>query len=177
MANQPTADDHPVQPIKLPQKSMTAKSPGYSGLRKGRWSIQRQIYHLTWVTADRRPLFQDFYAARMLIRSLRFADQSGWSRTLAYVLMPDHLHWLIELRGGKTLSGVTASIKRYSATRLTTVPGIAGPIWQKGFHDHAARGDEDLVKLSRYIVANPIRAGLCTHVGDYPHWDAIWMGL
>jgi len=151
--------------------------PGYSSLRKGRCSIRRHVYHVTWVTAGRKPLFENLHAARLLIRSLRFADQSRWSQTLAYVLMPDHLHWLFELRGGKTLSGVMASIKRYSATRLARAPGIAGPIWQKGFHDHAARGDEDLVKLSRYIVANPIRAGLCTHVGDYPHWDAIWMGL
>ncbi|MFV3290267.1 transposase, partial [Pseudomonas sp. NY11955] len=29
--------------------------------------------------------------------------------------------------------------------------------------------------VARYIVANPIRAGLVSRVGDYPHWDAVWL--
>jgi hypothetical protein len=29
--------------------------------------------------------------------------------------------------------------------------------------------------LARYIVANPLRAGLVEHLGDYPHWDAVWL--
>jgi len=34
---------------------------------------------------------------------------------------------------------------------------------------------EDLMKVARYIVANPLRAGLAGHLADYPHWDAIWL--
>jgi hypothetical protein len=29
--------------------------------------------------------------------------------------------------------------------------------------------------LARYVVANPVRAGLVQRVGQYPHWDAIWL--
>ena len=35
--------------------------------------------------------------------------------------------------------------------------------------------DEDLKKTARYIVANPLRAGLVKRLGDYPHWDALWL--
>ena len=35
--------------------------------------------------------------------------------------------------------------------------------------------DEDLVAVARYIVANPVRAGLVKNVRDYPHWDAVWL--
>jgi putative transposase len=37
------------------------------------------------------------------------------------------------------------------------------------------RHEDDLAKLPRYIVANPLRAGLVERVGDYSHWDAVWL--
>ncbi len=48
-------------------------------------------------------------------------------------------------------------------------------MWQKGFHDHAIREEEDLRAVARYVVANPVRAGLVQSVRDYPHWDARWV--
>jgi len=49
-----------------------------------------------------------------------------------------------------------------------------GEVWQEGFHDHALRREEDLQATARYIIGNPVRAGLVPSVRDYPHWDAIW---
>jgi putative transposase len=37
------------------------------------------------------------------------------------------------------------------------------------------RRDEDLVRLARYIVANPLRTRIVAHIGDYPLWDSIWL--
>lgn len=48
-------------------------------------------------------------------------------------------------------------------------------IWQRGFHDHALRDDEDLRDIARYIIANPLRSGIAKNIGEYPHWDAIWL--
>jgi putative transposase len=58
---------------------------------------------------------------------------------------------------------------------LANLRRVAGPLWQKGFHDHAVRGDEDMRALARYVVANPVRAGLVRSVREYPHWDARWL--
>lgn len=79
------------------------------------------------------------------------------------------LHWLFQLKQSNTLSKVMQSIKSISAHK------IGMPIWQSGYYDHALRKDEDIQTIVRYIVANPIRAGLVNKVGDYPHWDAIWL--
>ena len=49
-------------------------------------------------------------------------------------------------------------------------------MWQEGFHDRALRQEADLRKAARYVVANPLRAGLVTDLGDYPLWDAVWVG-
>jgi hypothetical protein len=50
-----------------------------------------------------------------------------------------------------------------------------GNIWQRGFFDRAIRKDDDLLGIARYIVANPLRAGIVDSVGDYPLWDAMWL--
>ena len=147
--------------VSLPQ-------PHSKDLRKGRRSVAGQTYLITTVTQDRVPVFSDFYAARLLIQTLMFEQNRNTASTLAYVVMPDHLHWLLTLGTEKSLSEVMQAIKTASAKRL----GQA--IWQPGYHDHALRREEDLQALSRYIVANPLRAGLVDRIGDYPHWNAIW---
>ena len=48
-------------------------------------------------------------------------------------------------------------------------------VWQANYFDHAVRQDEDMRKIARYIVANPLRANLVERLGDYPLWDAVWL--
>jgi REP element-mobilizing transposase RayT len=67
-------------------------------------------------------------------------------------------------------------IKGRSAISINRALGSHGQLWQKSFHDHALRKEEDLLAIARYIVANPLRAGLVKKIGDYPLWDAIWLG-
>jgi REP element-mobilizing transposase RayT len=137
-------------------------------LRKGRHSQPGQIYLVTTTTRHREKVFADFAAARMLIGVLRAESAFSGSKTLAFVVMPDHLHWLFQLGQGE-LSAVVARIKSISARRL------GRPVWQAGYHDRAVRREEDLPTLARYVVANPIRAGLVPRAGLYPHWDAVWL--
>jgi putative transposase len=52
----------------------------------------------------------------------------------------------------------------------------AGALWANGFHGHAIRADENLLDVARYIVLNPVRAGLVTRVQMYPFWNSVWLG-
>ena len=88
--------------------------------------------------------------------------------------MPDHLHWLFELRS-ESLSKVVQRVKQRSATTVNKAAGSKGRLWLDGFHDKAARREDDVLAFARYIVANPVRAGLVGSVKDYPLWDAIWI--
>jgi REP element-mobilizing transposase RayT len=88
--------------------------------------------------------------------------------------MPDHFHWLLALGTG-SLSALMRGIKSRSARDINAFLQRTGRVWQKGYHDCALRREENLLGVSRYIVANPIRAGLVTRVHDYPLWDAIWL--
>ncbi|WP_181296621.1 transposase [Pseudomonas sp. Q2-TVG4-2] len=139
-----------------------------SRLRAGRWSAEGQIYLVTTVTKQRRPIFEDYSAARTLIRVMRDDAARGSHKTMAFVVMPDHLHWLLELRQ-EPLSRLVGRVKSISAKR------IGGSIWQDGFHDRALRREENLRNMARYVIANPLRAGLVERIGDYPHWDAAWV--
>ena len=145
-------------------------------LRHGRVSLRNHCYLVTAVTHNRVRIFSDLGAGRIvvqeMIRSARFDD----TRTLAFVVMPDHLHWLFCLNGEKGLSSVVAAVKRYSSLQIRS-QGIIdeSPVWQRGFHDHALRKEEDIKSVARYIVANPLRAGLVKRVGDYPLWNALWL--
>jgi len=151
-------------------RPMTQSIPPHGkDLRKGRVSLPGQVYHITAVTRNREPVFLDFLAARLLIQTLREAELRGEASTLAFVLMPDHLHWLMQLGSERDLSRVIGAVKNVAAHRL------GRPVWQSGFHDHAVRAEEDLRQIGRYIVANPLRAGLVSQLEDYPHWDAHWL--
>jgi len=74
-----------------------------------------------------------------------------------------------------SLGQLMCQAKSLSTRTINAGTGRTGSLWQQSFHDHALRRDEDLVKLARYVVANPLRAGLVGKLGDYPLWDAIWV--
>jgi REP element-mobilizing transposase RayT len=147
--------------------------PHSKDLRKGRHSEPGRIYLITTVTHHRVPWFHDLRAARTLIQVLHAKPRSA--QTLAFVVMPDHLHWLMSRAGSASLDTVMQSVKSVSSHRINRLFDRRGALWQPGFHDHALRREEDLVPTARYVVANPIRAGLVRSVGDYPHWDAAWL--
>jgi REP element-mobilizing transposase RayT len=141
-------------------------------LRKGRHSEAQQIYFVTFVVHRRRPLLAHFNCARRLIRIMNSHEAAD---SLAWVVMPDHVHWLVGLAGDVQLPDVMKSIKGRSGNAINRLLGCRGRLWQPGYYDHALRLDEDLVEVARYIVANPLRADLVRRLGDYPHWDAVWL--
>ncbi|UJS23729.1 REP-associated tyrosine transposase [Thiothrix winogradskyi] len=140
-----------------------------NALRKGRISIPQQVYSITIVTRERVPVFAEWHAARSLIQVLREHDINGDTQTLCFVVMPDHLHWLMQLGNRKTLSATVQSVKSL------TSKCCGWSIWQRGFHDRAIRQGEDITTVARYIINNPVRAGLVESVREYSHWDAVWV--
>jgi REP element-mobilizing transposase RayT len=129
---------------------------------------------LTAVVLNRDPVFRDFKNGRIVVDALRTAEEERFVTSLAYVVMPEHFHWLVELKNIQ-LSGLMARTKSRIAVTLNRSRGRQGPVWQHGFHDRAIRREEDLQAVARYIVANPLRAGLVEKIGDYPLWDAVWL--
>ncbi|WP_434456859.1 transposase [Stutzerimonas urumqiensis] len=143
-------------------------------LRRGRVSLPGHAYLLTTVTHNRRPLFASWQAGHVVAREIHATARLARIDSWAWVLMPDHLHWLIQLNDA-SLESLMQAFKSRSAILLNRTEASCGQVWQKGYHDRAVRKDEDIRELARYIVANPLRAGLVNRIGDYPWWDAAWL--
>jgi len=157
-----------VRPANIP-------NTGTRQLRKGRYSERNRIYHITTGTYDRAPVFSNFKNGRILVSALQQQQIHGHLESLAFVVMPDHLHWLLQLTGKRNLSSCINFVKSLSAREIRMTQGFDGPFWQRGFHDRAIRREDDLIHVARYIIANPLRAGIVESVRDYPLWDAKWV--
>lgn len=152
---------------------MNTARPHARNLRNGRVSESGRIYLITCVTDKRTPIFSQWPCGRRLVNvSMK---ENPRAETLAYVVMPDHLHWLVQLKDGSQLGRVMRTVKSVSSRQVNRALHRSGRLWQPGYHDHALRKEEDLVATARYLVANPLRAGLVKRIGDYPLWDAIWL--
>ena len=143
-------------------------------LRKGRFSEANRIYLVTSVTQQRQPLFTQWPLAQAFSQTIHEHSRTAGFTTLGWVLMPDHFHWLVQMHE-MDLSNNVRQLKSKSSRRINAIRGVQAPVWQKGFHDHALRKDEDIKHVARYLVANPLRAGLAQSVRDWPYWDAIWL--
>jgi len=142
-------------------------------LRKGRISLLNQAYLITTATLRRQPMFVNLKCARIVVRAM-MSEQHNVA-TLAFVVMPDHLHWMLQLTTESSIDGVVRRMKSISSHRINIFLNRSGSIWQAGFHDHALRRDEDLRQVAEYVIQNPLRAGLVKHIGEYPHWDGYWL--
>jgi REP element-mobilizing transposase RayT len=147
---------------------------GRSALRRGRVSLRGQVYLITVTTRHRQPIFMDHARARVASQFIHAHGTWGDAKLLAWVLMPDHWHGLLEL-GHEPLDRVVARFKAAVSRTLHASGMCEGTPWDRSFHDRALRHDENLRRVARYIVGNPVRAGLAHSVLDYPYWNATWL--
>ena len=149
--------------------------PASRRLRAGRHSQPGQVYHVRFSTFAMRQTLLDLYACRVLAREFKQVQRRRLADTLAYVVMPDHVHWLCTLGSLTPLSKVVGGIKARASSALSRHHSLSPPIWQSGYFDRALRKQEDVRVVADYIVANPLRRGLVDDLADYPHWDLAWL--
>ena len=149
---------------------MSNKAAHSRSLHTGRYSEPGRIYFVTSTCFNRQKHFSNPSNAQILSDEF---DQLG-HLSLAYVVMPDHFHWLIRLDCGTKLHEAIGKLKGRSARRINLDRLTQARVWQSGFHDHAVRVEEDLENLANYLIQNPLRAGLVSDVEDYPFWGSVW---
>ena len=148
---------------------------GHRALRRGRRSIPGQVYHVTFATFNRVPWFKDYALGRPVAAALNDPNILHGGRSLAWALMPDHLHWLVELGSGIQLGEMVRRLKSKTSVALNRRLGRAGSIWQPAYYDRALRSEDDVFSVARYVVSNPIKDGCTRNLRCYPLWDAIWL--
>ncbi|MBR2888912.1 MAG: transposase [Oscillospiraceae bacterium] len=76
-----------------------------------------------------------------------------------YVVMPNHIHLLLRIQtdgDGRPMVAPTISRVVQQLKGIVTKQ-IGVSIWQKLFHDHVIRGEQDYLKIWEYIDSNPAR--------------------
>jgi REP element-mobilizing transposase RayT len=97
----------------------------------------------------------------ILLSAEKYHHLHRWHCSLI-LLMPDHLHALIQIPERYKLTHVIASWKGYLARDLNI-------LWHRGFFDHRIRRSESLNEKWNYIVMNPVRAGFVSQPEHWPH--------
>ncbi len=144
-------------------------------LRKNRVSMPFHYYSVTTVTHVRNSLFTSFDIAKIAIRNLYLMDERQDTKTVCFVAMPDHIHWLFQLQDKLTLSETLAQFKGRSARAIKVFDRTIEKVWQDDYFEHCIRNEDDLLKQARYIVANPLRAQLVESIGQYPFWNCVYL--
>ncbi len=117
------------------------------------------VWHITSRGNEQRPIFRDHQDRREFLGTLaRNVDRFGW-RIHAFVLMGNHYHLLLETpeptlsRGMRELNGVYTQ-------RFNRRHKRVGHLLQGRFKAILVEKEAHLLELTRYVVLNPVRAGI-----------------
>jgi REP element-mobilizing transposase RayT len=96
-------------------------------------------------------------------------------RLLAWVVMPKHVHVLVELMAGHGLAGIMHSWKRHTALWINRHLGGNGPVWRREYWDRCIRDGRRFAAAVAYIHSNPVKAGLVQRPEDWA-WSSAGFG-
>lgn len=107
--------------------------------------------------------------ARELVAALHHFDAARY-RLGDYVVMPNHVHVLVQPMPGHPAGEIVAAWKSWSAHRINALLERKGAVWMDESFDHLVRNETQLMKLREYIRTNPVKAGL--KGGEFVAWAA-----
>lgn len=93
-------------------------------------------------------------------------------RLLAWVIMPNHVHVVVQLVEGFTLGSVLQTWKSYTARRINALLGRTGTFWAREYYDRYIRDLKHLEAMISYVHRNPVKAGLVDKPQDWPFSSA-----
>lgn len=128
------------------------------------------LYHLTARGNGRAAIFLDDFDTGVFLSILGdLVERHNWI-CHAYCLMGNHYHLLIETPDGNLSAGMRQLNGIYTQ-KLNRRHGRVGHVFQGRFKSIIVEKDSYLLELCRYIVLNPVRAGIVKHPRDYP-WSS-----
>ncbi len=114
---------------------------------------------------------RDPRVARQVEDALLHFDSDRY-HMIAWVVMPNHVHALVEVFSGFPLDGIVHSWKSFTAHAANRVLARAGSFWMPDYVDRYIRNEEHLAATTAYIEGNPVKAGLVSSPADWPWGSA-----
>ena len=107
--------------------------------------------------------------ARLVADALKFFHGPRY-RLLAWTVMPNHVHVVFHPLPGRELEDILHSWKSFTSKEANKILQRSGRFWQREYHDHLVRDQEDLYRVIRYVANNPKKAGL----RDWPWVEVLY---
>jgi putative transposase len=127
---------------------------------------------MTFCTHGRARLFLSHErVASTLAQFQRTSDQEHFA-LVAYCFMPDHVHLVLEGESEDADLRRAVSLMKQRAAYVFRTTFAVPMMWQEGYYEHVLRSDEATNVVVRYVLDNPIRAGLVRRHEDYPFMGA-----
>jgi REP element-mobilizing transposase RayT len=113
---------------------------------------------------------KDYRVAELVTKSIHHFDEQRYSLA-AWCVMPNHVHVVFQPFAGATTTAGTAvphadvpailhAWKSFSAKQANKLLHRSGDFWQAEYYDHLIRNHSDFCHAVRYVLVNPIKAGL-----------------
>jgi putative transposase len=134
-----------------------------------RFQQARDVHFLTFSCYRRRPRFHDRRACAILLAALERVRLDYVLFVYAYVIMPEHVHLLINEPQRDTLARAMQSLKQGVARRLALRAGES--FWQARYYDFNVWSEMKFVEKLRYIHRNPVRRGMVKKPEDW-EWSS-----
>lgn len=100
---------------------------------------------------------------RKIVSDAIFFHEGKSCHVVSFVIMPNHVHMLLQFTGDSTLMGVMHSIKSFTANKINKLLGRNGRVWKKEYFDRIIRSEAHLEYSLAYIRQNPKNL----HAGEY----------
>jgi len=128
------------------------------------------LYHLISRGNERSAIFRDDWDRGFFLSTLGgVVRREGWL-VHSYCLLGNHYHLLVETAEGRLSKGMHSLNSRYSQT-FNRRHDRAGHVLEGRFKAILVEREAHLLELHRYIVLNPVRAGLVTQPEDW-RWSS-----
>jgi REP element-mobilizing transposase RayT len=115
---------------------------------------------------------RDDRVAQIVKDTLFYYDGKKY-KIIAWCIMPNHVHILIEVFNGFSLSEIIHSWKSFSANQINKLLNRAGQVWMMEYFDRYIRDYEHFDKVVNYIHNNPVKAGLVKSPSEY-RWSSAY---
>ena len=133
-----------------------------------RYQQTRQSHFVTFCCFHRRPLLTTDASRSTFELALERVRRAFKLRIYAYVIMPEHVHLLLNEPELGLLAHALKSLKQGVSRRLIA---NAEHFWQKRYYDFNIRNYPQFVEKMKYIHRNPVKRGLCQRPEDW-EWSS-----
>ncbi len=134
-----------------------------------RFQEAREVHFLTFSCYHRQPKFASDNACAIFVSALERVRQSYRLCVYGYVVMPEHVHLLVNEPERDTLARALQSLKQGVARRLAL--RADEPFWQARYYDFNVWSERKFVEKLRYLHRNPAARGLVSQPEDWP-WSS-----